>query len=35
MPTIDANGFTMYYEQGGDGVPLVYVHGGNTSFCTP
>jgi pimeloyl-ACP methyl ester carboxylesterase len=32
MPTIDANGFTMYYEQGGDGVPLVYVHGGNTSL---
>jgi len=32
MPTIDANGFTMYYEQGGEGVPLVYVHGGNTSL---
>lgn len=32
MPTIDANGFTMYYAQGGDGAPLVYVHGGNTSL---
>ncbi len=30
MPTADINGFTMYYEQGGDDTPLVYVHGGNT-----
>lgn len=30
MPTIDLNGFTMSYEEGGQGEPLVYVHGGNT-----
>lgn len=30
MPTTNINGFTMYYEQDGDGTPLVYVHGGNT-----
>lgn len=32
MPTLNANGFTMYYEQDGAGAPLVYVHGGNTSL---
>jgi len=30
MPTVDLNGFTMSYEQGGQGEPLVYIHGGNT-----
>lgn len=32
MAPIDVNGFAMCYEQGGEGVPLVYVHGGNTSL---
>jgi len=28
MPTIDVNGFTMYYEARGEGEPLVLLHGG-------
>ncbi|HKB10948.1 MAG TPA: alpha/beta hydrolase [Vicinamibacterales bacterium] len=28
MPTIDVNGFSMYYEARGDGEPLVLLHGG-------
>jgi len=28
MPTIDVNGFTMYYEARGEGEPLLLLHGG-------
>src|SRR5438067_1925636 len=28
MPTIDVNGFTMYYEARGEGAPLLLLHGG-------
>jgi pimeloyl-ACP methyl ester carboxylesterase len=28
MPTLDVNGFTMYYEARGDGEPLLLLHGG-------
>jgi len=28
MPTVDVNGFTMYYEVRGDGEPLLLLHGG-------
>jgi pimeloyl-ACP methyl ester carboxylesterase len=34
MPTLDLREFTMHYEEGGDGIPLVYVHGGNTSLLS-
>src|SRR5262249_31793989 len=29
MPTIDVNGFTMYYEARGEGEPLLLLHGGS------
>jgi pimeloyl-ACP methyl ester carboxylesterase len=29
MPTIDVNGFSMYYEQRGEGEPLLLLHGGS------
>jgi len=28
MPTVDINGFQMYYEDRGDGEPLLLLHGG-------
>ena len=28
MPTVDVNGFTMYYEARGEGEPLLLLHGG-------
>jgi len=39
MPRARLNGFEVYYEEGGTGQPLVFVHGGfaslETSFVAP
>ena len=28
MPTVSINSFNLYYDEGGIGTPVVYVHGG-------
>ena len=32
MPYAVVNGVTLYYEHGGDGPPVVYIHGGFASL---
>ncbi len=34
MPMVAANGLELYYEDGGQGAPLVYIHGGFASLDT-
>jgi pimeloyl-ACP methyl ester carboxylesterase len=34
MPTIEVNGFELYYQSGGEGAPVVFVHGGFASLDT-
>jgi pimeloyl-ACP methyl ester carboxylesterase len=34
MPTIKVNGFDLYYQAGGEGEPVVFVHGGFASLDT-
>ena len=32
MPTVSINGFDLYYDEGGEGQPVVFVHGGFASL---
>ena len=34
MPYIHVNGFDLYYEAGGQGVPVIFVHGGFPSLAS-
>lgn len=34
MPTVSVNGFDLYYDEGGTGQPVVFVHGGFASLAT-
>ncbi len=34
MPTVCVNGCDLYYEAAGDGIPVVYVHGGFAALDT-
>lgn len=34
MPTVSLNGFDLYYDEGGEGQPVVFVHGGFASLAS-